>query len=183
MRPSKLRLPLSTAATVSFPFCTASRDRLRQRTAVADAGGAAVADQVEFQLFEIRHEAGVVQIIGHDFRSRRETRLHPGLGLQPLLDRLLGEQTGRDHHRRIRGVGATGDGGDHHGAVLNGRLRSIGRDFGGLRRRSQSIEEILLHVRQIDAILRPLRTGHRRNHGRRDRVPACRNIPDRATPE
>jgi len=24
MRPSKLRLPLSTAATVSFPFCTAS---------------------------------------------------------------------------------------------------------------------------------------------------------------
>ena len=54
MRPSKLRLPLSTAATTRLSFCTACGHVLGQRTAVADAGGAAEADQVEIELLRGR---------------------------------------------------------------------------------------------------------------------------------
>ena len=58
MRPSKLRLPLSTAATTRLSFCTACATGFRQRAAVADAGGAAEAHQVEAQLLQVRQQAG-----------------------------------------------------------------------------------------------------------------------------
>ena len=54
MRPSKLRLPESTAEATSLPSLTALRDRLGQRAAVADAGRAAVADRVEAERLEVR---------------------------------------------------------------------------------------------------------------------------------
>ena len=40
-------------------------------------------------------------------------------------------------------------------------------DLGGLGRRAEAVEEILLHIRKIDAILRALRSGQRRHHGRK----------------
>ena len=50
-----------------------------QRPAVADARRAAVADQIEAELVEIRLEARLSQILGHDFRAGREAGLHPRL--------------------------------------------------------------------------------------------------------
>ena len=47
MRPSKLRLPLSTAAATRSPSVTALATGVGQRAAVADARRAAVADHVE----------------------------------------------------------------------------------------------------------------------------------------
>ena len=69
-------------------------DLLGQRPAVADAGRAAVADEVEAELLEILGQAGPVQILGHDLRARRERGLDPRLDLQPLLDRVAGEDPG-----------------------------------------------------------------------------------------
>ena len=54
-------------------------DRLGQRTGVADARRAAVADELEAELVEILLHAGLTQIVGHDLRARRERRLHPRL--------------------------------------------------------------------------------------------------------
>ena len=92
-------------------------DFLRQRTGIADAGGAAEADQVEAERVEILLQAGFLVVVGDHLRARRERGLDPRLDLEALGDGLAGQQAGRDHHARIGGVGAGGDRGDHHVAV------------------------------------------------------------------
>src|SRR5690606_32579721 len=62
------------------------RDLLRQRAGVADAGGAAVADQVEAELLQVRGEAGPVVVVHHHPGAGREAGLDPRLAGQPLLD-------------------------------------------------------------------------------------------------
>ena len=117
------------------------RDLVRQRAGVADARRAAVADEVEAELVEIPVEPGALVVLGDDLRARRERRLHPRLARQAALDRLLREQAGADHHRRVRGVRARGDRGDDDGAVLERVVRPatatrfFSRDGGRRRRR------------------------------------------------
>ena len=52
-------------------------DRLGQRARVADAGGAAVAHQVEAQPVEVLREAGAVEVAGHRAAAGGEAGLHP----------------------------------------------------------------------------------------------------------
>ena len=75
-------------------------DRLRQRAGIADAGGAAVADDVEAELLQVGQQAGCLQVFGHDARSRRERGLDVRLDREALLDRLLREQAGGEQHAR-----------------------------------------------------------------------------------
>ncbi len=89
-----------------------------QRAGVADAGGAAVADDVEAQLFEIGQQAGLLVVVGDDARAGRERGLDPRRNGEAFFDGLLGEQAGGDHHGGVRGVGAAGDGGDDDRAVI-----------------------------------------------------------------
>ena len=49
-----------------------------------------------------------------------------GCDRQAALDRLLGEQPGGEHHRRVRGVGAARDGGDHDVPVVELGHRAVG---------------------------------------------------------
>ena len=95
------------------------RDLVDDRPGVADAGGAAVADQVVAELLQVRRQAGLVVVVGDHLAAGGERGLHPRLALQALLDRLLRQQPRPDHHRRVRGVGAAGDRGDHHRAVVD----------------------------------------------------------------
>ena len=53
------------------------RDLGCERARVADAGRAPVADDVETERAERLGEAGLLVIVGHDERSRRERGLHP----------------------------------------------------------------------------------------------------------
>ena len=101
MRPSKLRLPREHRRGDQVVLVDRLGDLGRKRARVADAGRAAVADQVEAKLVEIRLQAGVVQIVGDHLRSRRQARLDPGLGGKAALDGFLGEQAGGHHHRRV----------------------------------------------------------------------------------
>ncbi len=100
------------------PVLDDARHRFRQRAAVADARGAAVADDVEAELGEILEQPGRLVILGDDQRAGREARLHPGLHLQPALDGVAREQAGADHHARVRRVRAARDRGDDDRAVI-----------------------------------------------------------------
>ncbi|MNF74443.1 hypothetical protein D3C84_564740 [compost metagenome] len=93
-------------------------DGRRQRAGVADAGGAAVADQVEAELVEVGRQAGLGQVVGDHLGAWRQRRLDPGLAAQTELHRLPGQQPRGHQHAGVGGVGAGGDGGDHHVAVV-----------------------------------------------------------------
>ena len=58
-------------------------DRLGKRAGVADAGRAAVADEVEAERLEVGHEARVLEVVRDDLRAGRERGLHPGLRVRP----------------------------------------------------------------------------------------------------
>ena len=89
-----------------------------QRAAVADAGGAAVANGVETQRVEILRQARLVVIIRHHARAGRERGLYPRRRLQTLLHSLLGQQARRHHHVRIARVRARCNRRNHDGAVV-----------------------------------------------------------------
>ena len=55
-------------------------DRLGQRPRIADAGGAAIADQVEAKRIQVFAKATGIQIIGHHLAARRKAGLDPRLG-------------------------------------------------------------------------------------------------------
>ena len=161
--------------------------RFGQRSGVADAGGAAVADDVEAQLLQILEHAGLAQVIGDHPRAGAERGLHPRCGLQAAGHRVARQQAGAEHHRRIGGVGAGGDGGDHHRAVgqvvfavvdadpghrfgrqpvglglpatFGGQLL-IGAADGAVGDQAGDVAvEVVLHVLQQDPVLRPPGTG------------------------
>ena len=145
-------------------------DRLRQRPGIADAGRAAIADEVEAERVEMLLQPGLLQIFGHHLRARRERGLHPGLRLQALLVRLLGEQAGADQHARVGGVGAGGDRRDDDMAVgdlvvacsatlrlLRPRRRGSPCSAFGEFRRGRGGER--------HAVLRALRAGERGHDG------------------
>ena len=84
-----------------------------QRTGIADAGGAAVAHDVEADGGQIVHQPGAAQVAGGGGRARPQRGLDPGRGGQSA--RAPCAPAGRDQQRRVRGVGAAGDRGDGHG--------------------------------------------------------------------
>ncbi len=137
------------------------RDRLGQRPRVADAGGAAVAHQVEAQLVEERGQAGAVEVAGHRPAAGGEARLDPGRRSQAPLDGLLGQQPRAHHHRRVGGVGAARDGRDRDRAGGQREAVAIGRDFhgGGL---VEGVAELAGHVPQRHPVLGPARPGQAR---------------------
>ena len=81
MRPSKLRLPLEHRDDRQVLGVDDVGDLLRQRAGVADAGRAAVADEVEAELLEVRDQAGALVVLHDDLRARGERRLDPRLDL------------------------------------------------------------------------------------------------------
>ncbi len=119
MRPSKLRLPAQHRDHHQVVCFDLPRHFRRQRTRVPDAGGAAVAHDVEPQGVEIRRQPRAPVVLGDHARARRQRRLHPLGHAQPALHRFLRQQPGRHHHAWVRGVGAAGDGGDHDGAIAH----------------------------------------------------------------
>ena len=133
-------------------------DVVGQRSGVADARGAAVADEREPELLQVRREARLIEVLGHHARARRQAGLDPRLRLQPGLDRLLRQETRGHHDRWVRRVRATRDRGDDDGSVAEVvRLFVPPVTEHGRERRP--------HVRKGDAILGALRSRERRNHG------------------
>ena len=101
-------------------------DLLRQRTGVADARGAAVSDEIEAQLLQVRPQAGLVVVVADHLGAGRHRGLDPRLGRQAFLDGVTGQQRRAQHHRRVGGVGAGGDGCDDHRTVIEDELAAVG---------------------------------------------------------
>jgi len=133
---------------------------------------------VEPQLLQRLDQPGFLQVVLDHARARRQAGLDVRLDVQTAGDGLLSQQSGGEHHRRIAGVGTTGNGGDHHGAVsdfrrvavvLDGRRAAKGivaqRKAALVQRGSQSRLERPLDVRQRHAVLRPLGAGQARLDG------------------
>ncbi len=143
-------------------------DGVEQRAGVADAGGAAIADQIEAKVVEIGRETGGIVVVGHHLGAGGERRLHPRLAHQALLGRLLGQQAGGHHDAGVGGVGAGGDGSDHHGAVLQLEGLAVELHFdataslgclGFFRRQGGEVTKGLGDLAEQYAILGSLGTG------------------------
>ena len=151
-------------------------DGIGQRARIADAGGAAVADGLEAEGIEVLVEARSLEIVGDHSGSGREARLHPRLCGEPLRDRLPGHESRRHHHAGVAGVRATGDGCDHHGAMvdrggmavfLHGagsrQVRSFEREAAFGSRRGERFGKRFLDIPKRDTVLRPLGPGETRH--------------------
>ncbi len=125
-------------------------------------------------------EAGLLQVVRHDFRAGGEAGLHPRFARQPLLDGLLRDEAGADHDARVRRVRAARDRRDHDRAVLDllrdgrqhrdaalvrhphdariHRRRGLPGDHHARKRRRKP----LLRALEGHAILRALRPGEAR---------------------
>ena len=141
-------------------------DRIRQRPGVADAGGAAVTDEIEAELVELLLEAGRLQVFGDDLASGRKRRLDPRLRLQAEPVGVARQKARRHHHRRVGGVGAGSDRGDHHVAVAEIEVGAFDRIAAG---GEIVLAELVGHHpgearrggRQRHPVLRALRAGER----------------------
>ena len=78
----------------------------QQRAGVADAGGAAEADELVAECIEVVLQPRGLEVVGHDLRAGSQRGLDPGLGLKALGMCVAGDQAGGDHHGRVGGVGA-----------------------------------------------------------------------------
>ncbi len=96
-----------------------------QRTGVADAGGAAVADDVEAELLQVRGQARLVVVVGDNLGPGSDGGLDPRLRGQALVDGVAGQQCGGQHHGRVGRVGAGGDRGDRDRTVVQFELAAV----------------------------------------------------------
>src|SRR5690625_1600087 len=77
-----------------------------------------LADEVETEIFQIGPQVRLVVLVRYYLRAGRHGGLNPRLGLQALLGRVAGEQTGSQHDLGVGGVGARGDRRDRDAAVV-----------------------------------------------------------------
>ena len=73
------------------------------------------------------------------------------------------EQSGADQYRWVRGISATGDGGYGNKSVADvgaGAILEVDLHF-WIRSAGDEVQEILLHVGEIESVLRSLGTGER----------------------
>ena len=142
-------------------------DRFRQGAGIADTGGAAIADKIEAKRIEIVLQARLFEIIADHLRAGCERRLDPRLDLQALGERVPRHEAGAQHHRGVGRIGAAGDGGNDHVAILK-LVVGVGdghRALAGADGRDCVVERAG-GPGKGDFVLRALGAGERRLHRR-----------------
>ena len=144
--------------------------RLRQRTRIADAGGAAVADDLETELVEVGLESGGMKVVLHHPRTRSQRGLHRGGDMEPALHGLLGQESCAEHDARVARVGAAGDGGNDYAAVIQSRCAVPPRAKNMVRHRAilfHLLDLLLLISRHFETRMHHLDRGRGTARGRR----------------
>ena len=93
-------------------------NRLGQWPGVADTGGAAIAHQGKAQLVEVGRQAGGFVIVGDHLGAWCQGGLDPRLAGQAFLHGFFRHQACGHHHAGVGGVGARGDGSNHHRTIF-----------------------------------------------------------------
>jgi hypothetical protein len=151
-------LPDSTATAVIASLLIASAIAGVDRTGISHARRAAEADRIEAERVERRLQAARLEVIGDHARARRKRGLDPGLGLQAATRRVAREQSGAQHKRRVRRVGATGDRRDDDVAVAQRALALCGRIAADIERFAKGGGRIA----ERDPLVRAPRARHAR---------------------
>ena len=144
--------------------------RIGQRPAISDTRRTAITHRVKTQLLQIRRQTRLIEIIRHHARTRRQTRLHMCVNLQPLFHRLLRQQAGSHHHRGIARIGTTRNRRNHHRPVPELAIRPllsliiIQSKTTIAHRCAQRAFKRILHLLQRNAILRAFWTRQARLH-------------------
>src|SRR6266404_3340953 len=79
-------------------------DRRIERPGIADAGRAAIAGEIEVELFELREQAGSREVFGDHARAGRERGLDVALDGEALGGSLFREQPCSQQYSWIRGI-------------------------------------------------------------------------------
>ena len=132
-------VPVATEHAGRHEVVLAARegDFFGQRPGVPDAGRTAITDQVEAKGFEVAHEVGSFEIVGHHLGTGGQRGLDPRLACEPAFPRLTSDEPCADHHAGVAGVRAGGDRRDDHVAVshLEFGIDVIHRSLGPIRDR------------------------------------------------
>ena len=100
-------------------------DFIGQRAGTPHASHAAKTAEVKPKEIKGCLQAALSKIVRHHARPGRQRGLDPGPRAQAARKGIARHEPGADHHRGIGGVGATGDRGDHHIAILQtGTMRA-----------------------------------------------------------
>ncbi len=105
------------------------RELRHEGAGLSPAGGASIPDDLEAERAQRRHQSGGFEIARDRLRAGGKRCLHPARRLQSQPNAVASHQPGGNHHGRVGGIGARGDGRDRHRAV--GGLRGFG---GSIRR-------------------------------------------------
>ena len=144
-----------------------------ERTGISYAGHAPVANDIKPEFTETGNDARVPEVVGDHATAWRQRRLDVRGHGQPGLHGIASEQAGPEHYRGIARVGARRNGGYHNGSVTE-RVRgslvlkldtlayAIKRETKALETNfvGETTKKVLLHVRDGDTVVGPLRTGH-----------------------
>ena len=166
-RPSKLRLPDSTAAAtrslslIALEISAGSGPELPMQVVQPKP------TRLKPSLSRSFCRPDLLKIFADHLRAGRERGLHPRLDRKALGHRLAGEQPGGDHHARVGRVGAGRDRRDHHVAVAERVLAVLDRHalvhFAALAEfLVHRLGKAALHLLERHAVLRTLRAGKRR---------------------
>ncbi len=143
-------------------FLDGRLDRLGQRSAVSNAGGATIGRDVEAEGFQGLKQPGFLEVFRRHLRAGSQRGLDVGRDFQPLFNRLFGDKACAHDKARIGGVGAAGDRGNHDRAILQG---SKAWNFDLFFRRLEVVVELLLELAERQALMRLVRAGNHRHDG------------------
>ena len=102
-------------------------DRWRERTRIADAGGATKTDEIESKGVESVLKPCLLQISRDDLRAWRQRCLNPRLASQALRSRVPRKKPRSYHDTRIRSVSAGGDRSNNDITVAYGVIGTLDR--------------------------------------------------------
>ncbi len=143
-----------------------------ERAGVADAGRAAVADEVEAELVEVRREAGPLVVVGDHLRARAPGSSSPtACGPGPCRPRSWRAARPPIITHGLEVLVQRGDRRDGDRAVADARApgrRGLEVDRGVACRRCSrpsALANFGRRLRDLDPVLRALGAGERRHHG------------------
>ncbi len=146
-------------------------DLVGDLTRVTDASHATISSGGETELVKVLLDTSLFVVLSDNVGAGGEGGLDVGFDGEALLDSVLGEKTSLEHNIGVGCVSARGDGSNDKVTLVESVLLSLVSELGGFGSlslfktetleaygASHALVEIGLHVSEVDAIMRSLRS-------------------------